>query len=109
VKLRPVDAKGDRRPTTDEINSWHADLVDELNPTRPRVILALGVSALKALDLPPRLADTRLRVLAWRGIPVVTTFHPGYVLRRPKTGERMFRRDLRALTERVPGSLLGRL
>jgi DNA polymerase len=108
VKLRPVDAKGDRRPTMPEIDSWRADLMDELDAARPHVILALGVSALKALGLPSRLADARLGVLSWRGIPVVATFHPGYLLRRPTTTEPMFRQDLKALAERVPGSFPGR-
>ncbi len=101
VKLRPLDAKGDRRPTMPEIKSWHDDLVNELDAARPRVILALGVSALKALGLPSHLADARLRALAWCGIPVVATFHPGYLLRRRRTAERDFRCDLKALAERV--------
>jgi uracil-DNA glycosylase family 4 len=108
VKLRPVDAKGDRRPTMAEIDSWRPDLMDELDVARPHVILALGVTALKALGLPSRLAHARLGVLSWPGIPVVATFHPGYLLRRPKTIEPMFRQDLKAVAERVPGFFPGR-
>lgn len=85
VKCRPtVDLRGerDRAPEADEVGACHPILLQQIDIIRPKVIVTLGGPSTKFI-LNTTTGITRLRG-SWgdfRGIPVMPTFHPSYVLR----------------------------
>jgi DNA polymerase len=81
VKCRPPD---NRTPEADEIETCSPFLLQQLAALQPRVICALGACATQTL-LATSSAVSRLRgkVHIWRGIPLIVTFHPAYLLRNP--------------------------
>jgi DNA polymerase len=81
VKCRPP---GNRVPDSHEIQACSTFLFMQIEAIRPAVICALGACAAQTL-LNKGSAVSRLRdsVRFWRGIPLVCTFHPAYLLRNP--------------------------
>ncbi len=79
VKCRPPD---NRTPEPDEIEPCVPFLFRQLMAIRPKAICALGGTAVRAL-LNRKEGVTRLRGnwYDWRGIPVMVTYHPSYLLR----------------------------
>ncbi len=79
VKCRPP---GNRTPEPDEMEICGQFLFQQLEAIRPKAICALGGTAAKAL-LDRKEGVTRLRGnwYDWRGIPVMVTYHPSYLLR----------------------------
>jgi uracil-DNA glycosylase len=82
VKCRPPN---NRTPNADEIDSCSPFLFRQLEAIRPDVICALGLTAAQAL-LGAGIPMNRLRgrTHAWRGIALVCTYHPAYLLRSPQ-------------------------
>ncbi|MCM8811755.1 MAG: uracil-DNA glycosylase [Candidatus Omnitrophica bacterium] len=81
VKCRPPM---NRVPEPDEVAACHPFLEAQLTVIQPKVICALGRTAannLLGIDAP--MGMLRGRVFEWRGIPMVATFHPAYLLRNP--------------------------
>jgi len=81
VKCRPP---GNRVPAPDEVAAC-ADWLDrQLLAIAPRVICALGsTAARRLLDTERSLGALRGATHRWRGLPVVVTYHPAYLLRNP--------------------------
>ena len=82
VKCRPPL---NRDPEEDEIASCSPFLVRQIEIIMPRVIVALGrISAHYLTE--SKIPITRLRGAfhEYRGIPVMPTFHPAYLMRNPK-------------------------
>ncbi len=81
IKCRPP---GNRNPEPDEIATCLPFLARQVDLVRPRVIVALGTFAAQTL-LDVRTPITRMRGQwhNYRGIPVMPTFHPAYLLRNP--------------------------
>jgi DNA polymerase len=81
IKCRPPD---NRTPEPDEIATCMPFLVRQIEMIQPRVIVALGSVAAQAL-LGTRTPVTRLRGIwhEYRGIKVMPTYHPAYLLRNP--------------------------
>jgi uracil-DNA glycosylase len=79
VKCRPPD---NRTPEPDEVATCSPFLFEQIEAIRPAVIVALGAPAAKTL-LGTRTGITQLRGSwgSFRGIPVMPTFHPAYLLR----------------------------
>lgn len=79
VKCRPPN---NRDPEPDEVETCSPFLFRQIEAIRPRVIVTLGGPATKLL-LNTRTGITRLRGTwqSFRGIPVMPTFHPAFVLR----------------------------
>ncbi len=77
---------GNRQPTTEEAHTCKPFLLREINIARPDVIVVLGNTAMKNL-LDTKEGITRLRgqFQDYRGIKVMPTFHPAYLLRDPST------------------------
>ena len=73
-----------RTPTTEEARTCKPFLLREINIVRPDVIVVLGNTAMKNL-LDTKEGITRLRgeFQDYRGIKVMPTFHPAYLLRDP--------------------------
>lgn len=79
VKCRPP---GNRVPTPGEAAACAAWLDRQVELVAPRVIVALGKTAATRLTgSEGSLAGLRGRVHAYRGIPLVVTYHPAYLLR----------------------------
>ncbi len=80
LKCRPPE---NRRPTPDEMQTCFPYLHEQLDLVKPKVIVALGNTAVAAL-LNTTIGITRLRGQwkLYRGtIPVMPTYHPSYLLR----------------------------
>ncbi len=81
VKCRPP---GNRNPEPDEVASCEPFLVRQLELIGPEVIVALGKFAAQTL-LRSKTPITQLRGrwFDYRGIMLMPTFHPAYLLRNP--------------------------
>ena len=81
VKCRPP---GNRNPEPDEIEKCEPFLQAQLDAIRPKVVVALGKFAAQTL-LRDQTSITRMRGQwrAYRGIKLMPTFHPSYLLRSP--------------------------
>jgi len=79
LKCRPP---GNRRPEPEEMAACFPYLNEQLALVRPRVIVALGNTAVAAL-LDTKMGITRVRGQwkLYRGILVMPTYHPSYLLR----------------------------
>jgi DNA polymerase len=96
VKCRPPD---NRNPEPAEAATCKPFLFRQILAIQPRVVLVLGSVALKhVLDL-EGIVRNRGRERAWRGIPVVPTFHPAYLLRKPED-KRLALEDLKLVKRR---------
>ncbi len=81
VKCRPPK---NRTPFADEVALCSPFLFQQLEIIRPSVICTLGSCATETLlQRKSPMNQLRGRVFTWRGIPVVPTFHPAYLLRSP--------------------------
>lgn len=81
VKCRPPN---NRTPSADEIKICSSFLFRQLEAIRPRVICALGLSAAQTLlERAPAMGQLRGKAFRWRGIPLICTYHPAYLLRSP--------------------------
>ncbi len=79
VKCRPP---GNRAPADDEMETCIPTLLRQIEVIRPRVIVLLGLTATRAI-LRQKLSMSRLRGQwhTFRGIKVMPTWHPSYILR----------------------------
>ena len=81
VKCRPP---GNRDPKDDEIAACSAFLDRQIELIRPEVIVALGrfaANRLTGTDKP--LGVLRGKWSRYKGVPLVATYHPAYLLRTP--------------------------
>lgn len=79
VKCRPPRG---RAPQPAELDACEAVLARQVALLQPRVVLAMGLQAARRLTgTTEPLGRLRGRVHQWRGLPVVVTFAPGYLLR----------------------------
>ncbi|MFZ4695186.1 MAG: uracil-DNA glycosylase [Verrucomicrobiia bacterium] len=87
LKCRPdVDTPtGNRKPTPEEMATCLPWLREQIKLIAPRVLVALGDTAVKGLCPDLTLGITRLRGkwLDFSGIPLMPTFHPSYLLHNP--------------------------
>jgi len=87
VKCRPTDGQGkDRPPTADEIAACLPYLHRQIAMIKPQIIVALGKTAavsLLGMDLETPVGQLRGKVHQFNDIPVVATYHPAYLLRKP--------------------------
>lgn len=75
---------GNRPPTPEEMAYCLPYLEAQTDILRPTVIVALGLTAVNGLlgfDPDRRIGAMRGRTLEFRGVPVVATYHPSYLLR----------------------------
>jgi DNA polymerase len=75
---------GNRAPTPDEVAMCKPFLLREIAAARPKVIVVMGNTAMKNL-LETKEGITRVRgqFQNFKGIKVMPTFHPAYLLRDP--------------------------
>jgi len=92
VKCRPPN---NRTPTHDEIAAGKNLLHKEIEVIEPRVICALGTTALRALFQENiKISAMRGKTKTYHNVPVVPTYHPAYILRNPNASD-TFLNDLR--------------
>ena len=81
VKCRPP---GNRVPEAEEADACAGFLDRQIAAIRPAVICALGATAVRRLlDDERPMSALRGRTWEYRGIPVIVTYHPAYLLRNP--------------------------
>jgi len=81
VKCRPP---GNRNPDAAEAACCGPYLQRQVELIRPRLILALGkIAAMNLLGRESTIGSLRGQVHAYRGIPLIVTYHPAYLLRTP--------------------------
>ena len=78
----PGQSAGNRKPTPEEMQTCISWLHEQIDLIRPRVLVALGATAVEGL-LGKTVGITKLRGnwQTYRGIPLMPTYHPAYVLR----------------------------
>jgi DNA polymerase len=82
VKCRPPE---NRNPEEDEITACRVFLEKQIDAISPSVIMTLGRVATHALlSSDETISRMRGRFYDFRGIKVMPTFHPSYLLRSPK-------------------------
>jgi len=82
VKCRPP---GNRTPEPDEANTCTPFLFRQIDVVRPQVLVALGATAATyLLGHRQPLAGLRGRVHAFRGMQLIVTYHPAFLLRDPR-------------------------
>jgi DNA polymerase len=86
----PGRTSGNRKPTPSEMATCFPYLQEQLRIIRPKVIVALGATAVEGLLGKTELGITRLRGQwqQWEGIPVMPTYHPAYLLRNQSLAEK---------------------
>ncbi len=81
IKCRPP---GNRDPLPGEKKACEPFLIEQLELIRPQIIVALGSHAGAYLTgLETSIGKLRRRWHRWRGIPVMVTYHPAFLLRSP--------------------------
>ena len=82
IKCRPPE---NRKPSADEIKTCKPFLIQQILAIQPAIICTLGSVATQAiLDTREPITKCRGRFSKYRGIHVMPTFHPAYLLRNPK-------------------------
>ncbi|MES2709193.1 MAG: uracil-DNA glycosylase [Verrucomicrobiota bacterium] len=89
-KYRPaMESQGsrNRQPTVAEMASCLDFVREEIGIIRPRVIVALGATAMTGLlGIKTGVMSARGKFYEFEGIPVMVTLHPSYLLRREQDG-----------------------
>lgn len=85
VKCRPPN---NRDPLKDEVDACMPFLIRQLEILRPKVIVCLGKVAMNnLLGTDYSIMAQRGKQFEFRGIPVIPTFHPAYILRQQTQDE----------------------
>jgi DNA polymerase len=82
IKCRPPE---NRNPEPDEVETCEPFLFQQIDSVRPKVIVALGTFAAKALlKTQDPISRLRGRAFEYRGATLIPTFHPAFLLRSPE-------------------------
>ena len=96
---------GNRPPEAEEMAYCQPYLLGQLEVVNPEVIVALGNTALEGLlgpDPKRRIGRIRGNWLEFKGIPLMPTFHPSYLLRNQSlASKRMVWEDMLAVMDRL--------
>lgn len=105
LKCRPdnPDPKGNRPPTPEEIKMCFPYLQQQIKIIQPKVIVALGKTAVQGLlGEVVQITQYRGKWKSYRGIPVMPTYHPSYLLRNPSIiVKRQVWEDMLAVMEKL--------
>jgi DNA polymerase len=99
----PGQTAGNRKPTPEEMKTCLPYLLEQIDLIQPQVLVALGVTAVEGL-LGKTAGISRLRGQwqVFRGIPVMPTYHPAYLLRNQALSEkRKLWEDMLQVLERL--------
>ncbi len=96
---------GNRPPTAEEMAFCLPFLKAQIAIVQPKVIVALGATAvrgLQGLDRSPRMGDLRGRWQDYEGTPLMITYHPSYLLRnQTKAKKREVWEDMLLVMEKL--------
>jgi len=98
LKCRPPN---NRPPLPDETVNCLPYLEQQIALIRPKVIVALGATALRALlDIQIGITKMRGNWYTYRDIPIMPTFHPAYLLRNPPAKKEVWE-DMKAVVRKL--------
>jgi DNA polymerase len=99
VKCRPP---GNRNPNPQEMAACMPYLEEQIDVLKPKVIVALGATAIKGLLGDELVSITRIRGswMQFKGIDLMPTFHPAYLLRNPDAKKDVWK-DLQKVLQRI--------
>ncbi len=81
VKCRPPE---NRKPEPDEMAACSPFAVQQIGLVKPKALVALGATAVQAMmGTTEGITRLRGRMKMYKGIPMMPTFHPAYLLRNP--------------------------
>ncbi len=85
----PGQSSGNRKPTPEEMQTCIPFLHEQIDLIRPKVLVALGATAVEGL-LGKTIGITKLRGnwRTYRGIPLMPTYHPAFLLRNQAMSEK---------------------
>lgn len=85
----PAGESGNRKPRPEEMRTCLPWLAKQIELIQPKVLVALGATAVEGLLGETRpMNQLRGRWLDYRGIPVMPTYHPAYLLRNQSLSEK---------------------
>ena len=81
--------KGFRAPSQDEMNACIGFLDYDIRATDPKVIVALGSTAMRALipDIQETITKARGELYTYKNYTVIPTYHPSYLMRNPNNNK----------------------
>lgn len=98
----PGQTAGNRKPTTDEMKTCIPYLHEQIDLIRPRVLVALGGTAMEGLLNKSGITKLRGQWHSYRGTPLMPTYHPAYLLRNQALSEkRKLWEDMLAVLEKL--------
>lgn len=85
----PGQSSGNRKPTPTEMLTCLPYLIEQIEIIQPQVLVALGATAVEGLvGKTEGITRIRGRWLEFRGIPLMPTYHPAYLLRNQALSEK---------------------
>ena len=85
----PEGVSGNRKPKPAEMATCLPWLTQQIELIKPKVIVALGLTAVEGLLGEPRtMRDVRGKWLDYHGVPLMPTYHPAYLLRNQTLAEK---------------------
>jgi uracil-DNA glycosylase len=99
VKCRPPE---NRKPLPDEMSACLPYLRAQIELLKPKIIVALGATAVQGLLQIETVGITKLRGqwMSYKGIDLMPTFHPAYLLRNPPAKKEVWE-DMKAVLARL--------
>ncbi len=102
-KCRPPN---NRAPMPDEMDRCRPYLLRQIDMIKPKIICLLGATAVRGLlQSKESITSIRGRFLRWRGVLVMPTFHPAYLLRNPEE-KRTVWEDVQKVRDVLRGKLV---
>jgi DNA polymerase len=84
----PGQSSGNRKPTSEEMATCIPYLHSQIDLIQPKVLVALGATAMEGLLNKSGISRLRGQWHSYRGIPLMPTFHPSYLLRNQALSEK---------------------
>lgn len=86
----PPGESGNRKPKPAEMATCLPYLVEQIDIIQPKCLVALGATAMEGLlgKEPLVMRDLRGRWHSFKGIPLMATYHPAYLLRNQSMSEK---------------------
>jgi DNA polymerase len=98
----PAGSTGNRKPTPEEMQTCIPYLHEQIDLIQPKVLVALGGTAVEGLLNKSGITKLRGQWHEYRGIPLMPTYHPAYLLRNQAMSEkRRVWEDMLAVMEKL--------
>jgi uracil-DNA glycosylase family 4 len=98
----PRGSSGNRKPTPEEMQTCIPYLHAQIDLIQPKVLVGLGGTAIEGLLGKSGITKLRGQWHTYRGIPLMPTYHPAYLLRNQSNAEkRRVWEDLLAVMEKL--------